>query len=181
MDTWEKAFALFIGGVFLIVAIFLGIGLGVGTGNRALAVHTVMAEGRQCAPGLGDVDGFAIGELKGDLNAKTVEWDLVYDRMDQIIWARISGPVGGTSTRTGPVVLWLCGGDAEATCDLSVAHRLSGKATSASHGLIGTRSAITAIASRPGFYYLEIATTAYPQCAIRAQLGLTSAPGQWGW
>ena len=181
LDTWEKAFAVFIGLVFVVVAVFLGVGLATSGGNTAIAVHSIDALGGNCAPTAGDPDGFAVGELKGNLNTKSFDWDLIYDKLDTIIWMRISGPVGGTTTRTGPVVIWLCGGEATQTCDLSVSHRVSGKVTQDSHGMLSPRYAVTQVASRPGFYYLEIGTTGYPDCALRQQLGHTSGPGEWYW
>lgn len=181
VDTWEKAFALFIGLIFVVVAVFLGVGLALGSGNTAVAVNTIDARGLKCSPDMGDPDGFAIGELKGNLNTKSFEWDMVYDRLDTIVWMRISGPVGGTTTTTGPVVIWLCGGEASQTCDLSVSRRITGKVTQDSHGMVSPRTAVTQVASRPGFYYLEIGTTAFPECALRQQLGYSSGPGQWYW
>lgn len=179
IDTWEKAFALYIGVVFLVTAVFLGIGVVNGSGNNAIASHTINARGDTCAPLAGDVDGFATGELRGNLNTKSFEWDFVYDKLDLIIWMRISGPVGGSTTQTGPVLMWLCGGEATETCDLSVVHRLSGKVTEDSNGYMSPRGPVTELAMRPGFYYLEIGTAAYPQCAVRMQLGYTSGPGTW--
>lgn len=181
VDTWEKAFALFIGAIFLIMAVFLGIDSFLGTNNNAIAIHALNAKGSECAPSLGDGDGFGIGELRANLNTKSFDWDIVYDKLDLIIWLRISGPVGATTTKTGPVVIWLCGGDAADTCDLSVAHRVSGTLTENSAGAISPRAAVEQIAQRPAFYYLEFGTAAFPNCALRAQLGLTSGPGQWGW
>ena len=126
IDTWEKSFGLFIALIFVVVAVFLGIGLGVNSTNNAIAIHTIDARGDKCAPMVGDGDGFAIGELRGNLNTKEFEWDFVYDRLDGIISMRLSGPVGGTTTQTGPVVIWLCGGDATATCNLDIPHRVTG-------------------------------------------------------
>ena len=180
VNTWEKAFALFIGFVFLVVAVFMGISLALTSNNNAVSAHTITAKGDQCYPMPGDPDGIAIGELIANLNTKTIEWDLVHDSLSQITWLRISGPVGGTTTRTGPVLIWLCGGEASDTCKLDIAHRVSGKLTQDSNGYLSPRSAVEELAERPGFYYLEIATTEHPNCAIRAQLGLTSGPGRWG-
>ena len=180
VDTWEKAFAWFIGFVFVVVAVFMGISLGVTSGNNAIAVHSIQATGSDCYPVAGDSDGIAIGQLVTNLNAKTFEWDFVYDNLNLIVWLRVSGPVGGTTTRTGPVVIWLCGGEATATCKLDIAHRVTGKLTEDSNGYLSPRSAVEQIAQQPGFYYLEFATTDNPTCALRAQLGHTSGPGKWG-
>lgn len=172
----EKAFATFMGLVFVYVAVFLSIDLGYGSGNVAIAVFPIDARGTVG----GDPDGFAIGELSMHRNTKEVAWNLVYDKIDTILWIRISGPVGGTSSSTGPVLLWLCGGQSTATCDLTVAHRTTGSVSEDTiGGGLSPRAAIEKMGDGPAFYYLEIATTTYPSGALRMQLGATSGPGRW--
>ena len=177
--TWEKGFGVFTAIVFVFVAVFLAIDLGYGNGNVAVAVFAVNARGKEVSPGPGDPDGFAIGNLIAHRNMKEIKWNLVYDKIDTITWMRISGPVGGTSSSTGPVLLWLCGGQATQTCDLTIPHRITGTVTEDTAGGLSPRTPIEKMADHPGFYYLEIATNSFPSGALRMQLGATSGPGQW--
>lgn len=168
--------------VFLVVAVFLGIGrAGYGNTNKAVALFSINAVGSEVAPTTGDPDGYAIGTLKVDRNQKLFKWDLVYDKLDGvIIWMRVSGPVGASTTKTGPVVIWLCGGDADKTCDLSKANRLKGEIGEDSHGTLSPRAPITQISEDgSNFYYLEIATAGFPNGAVRQQLCCTTGPGEW--
>lgn len=180
-DVFNRGYAIIIFAVFVVVAVFLGIRLGVGGGNVAVAVFSIDARGNAVVPGPGDSNGFVMGKLRVDRNQKLFRWKFIYDRLDgNIIWMRISGPIGTSTTETGPVVFWLCGGDASQTCDLGTANRIAGEITEDSHAHISPRGAITQIASDgAAFYYLEVGTTAFPNGAVRQQLCCTTGPGAW--
>lgn len=181
-DVFDRGYAVMIFIVFVVVAVFLGIGrTSYGSGSKALGLFSINARGSAVSPGPGDADAVVTGTLRIDRNQKMFQWKLVYDKVDGvIIWMRVSGPVGATTTTTGPVVIWLCGGDADKTCDLRKPNLLEGKIGEDSHGSLSPRTPITQIAEDgANFYYLEIGTSSFPNGAVRQQLCCTTGPGAW--
>lgn len=176
---YETVFALFMGTFAVAVVVLLSADMIKNSGNVAVAVFSVDARGDTVLPGASDVGGRMHGELRINLNMKRIRWDMWYSTLGDIRSLRIDGPIGTTTAFTGPTVIALCGGDAVKTCNVVSPGRVKGELTEDSNGYLSPRPAIEEIALRPGFYYLTVTTTTFPDGALRMQLGYTSGPGAW--
>ena len=156
-EDWFMWFSIIIA---ILVVVTLGISFYMFGDAQAVTNYSIYAS-KDDVPttDIADVDGFLRGQLKMNQNQKRVEWTFVYDRLDTVISIYVMGPIGQTSTETGPVKLALCGQPSSLSCDLSVAHRTSGEIMQKEPGHDTLRETITTIRKEPAFYKLCVKTT----------------------
>jgi len=127
--------------------------------SRAVTNYSIFASKDDVPSNMpADADGFVRGQLYMNQNQKHVKWDLLYDRLTAITALYVMGPIGQTSSETGPIALPLCGSPSSLACDLSVPHKVTGEITHQSPGNQSLRDVITKIREAPAFYKLCAAT-----------------------
>lgn len=167
-ENWFKYLAALIGFAVIVVLIISFIVFG---DARATTNYGVFAS-KDFVPvtATSDPDGFAQGQIKMNQNQKTVEWDLVYDRLAAVISIKIYGPIGETSTEIGPLAIALCGPPSSLSCDVSVPRRVKGKIDHKMPGHKSLRQTITTLREHWAFYKVCLATTEYPDFAVCSPL-----------
>lgn len=167
-EDWFQWFSVIIalGVVVTLAASFIVFG-----DSRAVTNYSIFASNDDVPSSIvGDADGFLRGQLKMNQNQKTIIWDFVYDRLDTITTIFIIGPIGQTSTETGPVKLTLCGQPSTMACDVSIPFKVKGEITQKmpEHGTL--REVITTIRKTPAFYKMCVKTTTHQEAAICSNL-----------
>ena len=105
-----------------------------------------------------DLTGFMRGHLKMNQNLKSIKWAFIYDKLNMVISMYVMGPIGQTSTETGPVAVTLCGPPSTLACDLSVPRKINGEIHSKMPDRDTLRGAITEIRKAPAFYKFCVIT-----------------------
>lgn len=136
--------------------------------DAATTLFHIEAKGDDVIPGPGDPDGKLFGWLRLNRNLKTIEWDFLYDKLDPLISLQIRGPLNATSVERGALAVALCGFPSPSPCPPTIP--LVGIVEQLHTGS-GLREVITDIQKEASFYYLEGATTAFPDGAFRVSLG----------
>jgi hypothetical protein len=118
--------------------------------------------GAQEVPGPGDPDGFASGTITLDDATGAISWSFTYANIAAPTLMHIHGPNGGAGSSAGVFV------------DLGVA--TSGGAGTLISSTTTPAANVTTIFADPASFYVNIHTGAFPNGAVRGQLGLIPEP-----
>lgn len=113
----------------------------------------------------GDLNGYAFGDIKINLNEDELSLYLVFSGLDTISGLKIYGPISDSNPINAPVSI-----PSDGSSLVGASDALNGNGTI--HKLFKLdHSTAQSIVDNPGLYYVRLDTNVYPSGAVRSQLG----------